>query len=63
VLLLFLRINFNLPEKEDINTEKVHFQHIFTILHWNDLDLDLNTVNIYYQLKEYNIVYNIKLYF
>jgi len=59
----FYELIFNLPEKEDINTEKVHFQHIFTILHWNDLDLDLITVNIYYQLKKHNIVNNIKLYF
>jgi len=63
VLLLFYELFFNLPEKEEINNEKVHFQHIFTILHWNDIDIDLITVDMYYQLEKHNIVFIIKLFF
>jgi len=47
----------------DINAEKVNFKYIFTILPYNDLDLDLITVNICNLLKEYNIVNNIKMFF
>jgi len=47
----------------ELNAEKVNFKYIFTILPYNDLDLDLITVNIYNLLKGYNIVNNIKLFF
>ena len=46
-----------------INAKKSQFQayfHYFT-LKWPDLDLI--TVNIYNLLQEYNIVYNIKMFF
>jgi len=63
VLLHFVQIDLNLKYREGYKCKKVNFKHIFTILPLNYLDLDLITVNIYNLLKEYNIVYNIKMLF
>jgi len=63
VLIHFVQINLNLKYREGYKCKNVNFKRIFTILPENDLDIDLINVNIFNLLKEYNIVYNIKMFF
>ena len=64
VLLQFVQINLNLPYREGYKCRKSQFQAYFHFfLPKNDIDLDLIIVNMCNLLKEYNIVYNIKMFF